>query len=252
MSVAYAPKGLFGVLTPQANTTVEPELAVMVPAGYAWINGRLTSPKQSIEARLLDYYGTLTPALRQFANAPVRAVAVACTGASYLVGASRERELVDSWSQAAGVPVITAADGVVACLNLLGARRIGLVSPYTAELDAVSRPYWESRGFEVTCFASAFRQGDNFHPIYSLDHDAALAALDRIEAGSIGAVIMLGTGMPTLKPILARGRIGQAPVLSCMLAMTFATLAAVAGRTATREELLAFIAGEGWGGRNRL
>jgi maleate cis-trans isomerase len=252
VSVAYAPRGLFGVLTPQANTTVEPELAVMVPAGFAWINGRLTSRKGTIPARLVDYYDTLAPALAQFANAPVRAVAVACTGASYLVGAARERELVAAWTAAAGVPVITAANAVVECLALLGARRVGLVSPYTADLDAVSRPYWESRGLAVTAFASAFRQGDDFHPIYSLDHAAAGAALTRIDPADVDAVVMLGTGMPTLGAILARGRIGDAPVLSCMLAMTFVTLASAEGCRPTREGLLAFISGEGWGGRNRL
>ena len=50
MQVNYAPKGLIGVLTPQANTTVEPELAIMMPPGFAWINARLTSDKPGIEA----------------------------------------------------------------------------------------------------------------------------------------------------------------------------------------------------------
>ena len=47
--VEYAPKGLIGVLTPQANTTVEPELAILWPRGVAMINARLTSAKTTIE-----------------------------------------------------------------------------------------------------------------------------------------------------------------------------------------------------------
>ena len=39
----YAAKGLVGCLTPQANTTVEPEFNILLPAGYAVLNARLPS-----------------------------------------------------------------------------------------------------------------------------------------------------------------------------------------------------------------
>ena len=73
MSVEYAPKGLIGLLTPQANTTVEPEMAIMTPPGYAFINARLMSDKPSIEARLVDYFATLPGQLRQSAEVDVAA-----------------------------------------------------------------------------------------------------------------------------------------------------------------------------------
>lgn len=81
MTLEYAPRGLIGVFTPQANTTVEPEMQVLLPPGFAAINARLTSPKDTIEDRLIDYYDTLEDSLTQFANAPIEAVAVGCTGA---------------------------------------------------------------------------------------------------------------------------------------------------------------------------
>ena len=51
MTLAYAPRGLIGVLTPQANTTVEPEFWIMLPPGVAAINARMVSPKEALEAR---------------------------------------------------------------------------------------------------------------------------------------------------------------------------------------------------------
>ena len=90
MSVEYAPKGLVGVLTPQANTTVEPEYAILTPPGYAFINARMLSPHKTIEERLLDYFANLDTSSRQFANAPIGALAFACTGTSYLVGKDAE------------------------------------------------------------------------------------------------------------------------------------------------------------------
>ena len=53
-TLEYACEGLVGVLTPQANTTVEPEFNILWPAGVAMINARLTSPKQSMAERLAD------------------------------------------------------------------------------------------------------------------------------------------------------------------------------------------------------
>ena len=65
MSLAYAPRGLIGVLTPQANTTVEPEFWIMLPPGVAAINARMVSPKEALEARLVDYLANLDAAIAQ-------------------------------------------------------------------------------------------------------------------------------------------------------------------------------------------
>ncbi|MFN8759291.1 MAG: aspartate/glutamate racemase family protein [Tagaea sp.] len=252
MAVEYAPEGLLGTLTPQANTTVEPEFAVLMPAGTAWINARLTSPKPTIEERLVDYFATMESALDQFANAPIGAVAVACTGASYLAGPEAEDAMIARATAKAGVPVVTSGIAVVAALNALGARKIGLVSPYTPGLNAASRAYWRARGFAVTAQSDAYRDSPDFHPIYSLTAAAAAAALDAMEGQDVDAIVMLGTGMPTLAPILARPFIGRAPVLSCMLATAWRGVAAMQGRKPDRDDLLAWVRGETWGGKNRL
>ncbi len=227
MPVEYARKGLVGVFTPQANTTVEPELALLMPPGYAWINARLMSGKTTIEDRLRDYFASYEANLAQFANAPVNAIAYACTGASYFAGPAVEDALIARLEDRAGVPVTTAASAVVDALRALGAGRIGLVSPYGGGIDKASNAYWRARGFDVVRKTSAYRETADFHPIYSLPAEAAQQALDELADEKVDAVVMLGTGMPTLSPIMARPRIGAAPVLSCMIALAWrATLAA--------------------------
>jgi len=249
-TVEYGPRGLIGVMTPQANTTVEPEFYLMWPPGYAMINGRLTSPKKTIEERLVDYYDALESELVQFANAPIKAVAVACTGASYLVGAKKEAELVARWTAKAGVPVITAGIAVAQAFRAMGAKRIGLASPYPPGLTEISVGYWNDMGFDVGAVAGTFNTDPAFHPIYSLTADSADECLLALDAKDIDAIVMLGTGMPTLEPIARAAKRSGPPVISCMLALAWATLEAADGGSADPlARLKGFIAGDGWAER---
>ena len=251
MSVEYAPKGLIGVLTPQANTTVEPEMAMMTPPGYAWINARITSDKPTIEARLLDYFATLPGQLSQFANAPVGCAVVATSGMSYLQGAEAEDRTLAAVSAKAGYPVLTSATSSCDALNALGAKRIALVSPYPESLNVHSRRYWRERGFTIAAEANAFRETSEFHPIYSLAATQALSALETLEGQDLDAVLMLGTGMVTLEAILLCPRIGRAPVLSCMLATGWRTVMALNGAPRDRASVLAWIDEPHWARRMR-
>lgn len=249
MSVEYAPRGLIGVLTPQANTTVEPEFVILTPPGVAFVNGRLVSAKSDMEERLVDYFDQLDQSVQQFANAPIEALAIACTGASYLAGVARERMTLKRLSDRLGVPVFTAASAVVDALRSLNAEEIGLVSPYPASLTESSIGYWEAQGFTVAEVASAETSSGNFHPIYSLPAEQARHGLDRIARRDLDAIVMLGTGMPTLRPILDRPRVGTAPVLSCMLCLGWRSVVAVEKKTPTEANLLDWVSGAEWGPR---
>jgi maleate cis-trans isomerase len=246
MSVEYAPKGLVGVLTPQANTTVEPEFSILWPPGMAMLVARMTSDKPTIVARLLDYLRDLPGAARQFANAPIGALAFACTGASYYAGVAEEDALVARMEDALGIPVITAATAVRDAFHVLGAERIGLVSPYPDDLTEAAVRYWTARGFEVAGISRGAMADGSFHPIYAMSAAGAAAALAALPEGRCQAVAMLGTGMPTLGPILGQPFVGAAPVTSCMHALAWRTIRALEGQPADAGSLLAFVRGEGW------
>jgi maleate cis-trans isomerase len=246
MAIEYGSEGLLGVLTPQANTTVEPELAILLPPRMAMLNARLTSPKATIAARLVDYVDGLDAAVTQFANAPLGAIAFACTGASYLVGRDAEDAAVARISERTSVPFVTAARAVCDAFAALGARRIGLVSPYPPDLTEASARYWRSRGFEVGRIVAAASPDAAFHPIYAMSAGSAAEALAGMTGAGVDAIIMLGTGMPTLGPILDHPEVDGAPVLSCMTALAWRSLVALRGEAPEGGVLRRWIAGEGW------
>lgn len=251
MSVEYARCGLIGALTPQANTTVEPEFHFLWPPGYAMINARLTSPLDTIEARLVDYWGKVEGELKQFANAPIQAVAFGCTGTSYLVGKEEEDETVARILKNHGYPFVTSAKAVTDALNALGAKTIGLVSPYPASLTEKSVTYWQSRGFTVGELSGAFNEGSDFHPIYSLSASSADDALHKLRKKPLDAIVMLGTGMPTLPPIANAIGWDGPPVLSCMLCLAWRTVQEVKGVEPTATSVMQWVNGNTWAERLR-
>jgi maleate isomerase len=235
MSLEYARLGLIGVLTPQANTTVEPEFGILWPAGVAMINGRLMSAKVGMEDRLIDYFEQLDQSLAQFANAPV--------------GAAGEQAMIDRLSKQIGAPFITAGRAVQLSLQALGAKRIALVSPYPPALTSASIVYWNALGFEVTSVVHVGSTDTSFHPIYSIRAGGTLEGLDSLEDKPFDAVVMLGTGMPTLQPILDRPHVRGAPVMSCMLCLGWAAAQTVMQQPLNAESLHSWIAGTHWRAR---
>ena len=246
MSLEYAPRGLVGMLTPQANTTVEPEFNLLWPRGVAMINARLMSDKDTMSARLADYFAIYSASVRQFANAPVGVVAAACTGASYLAGREREAALVKEITARNGYPFITAALAAVDALAALKARRIGLVSPYPDDVVADSIAYWVSHGLEDVEVASVFNNESTFHPIYSLGGSSATQALRTLESKPLDAIVMLGTGMPTLTPIANAIGWRGAPVMSCNLCLAWRAVEALDRQEPRASTLMSWLSGEGW------
>ncbi len=253
MTLVYAPRGLLGVLTPQANTTAEPELQILCPPGVTLLTARMTSSAPDLETRLRRYYEHLPLWIAEFANAPLGAVASACTGASYLIGAAAEDRLFDQLATELGRPVTNSALAVVAAMRALQARRIGLVSPYPAWLTAHSQAYWESRDLQVVQVVQLPTDSSAFHPIYALGSEAAEAGIAQIGA-QVDAVLLLGTGTPTL-PALARRPYNAAgrPVLSCNLALLWHAMECLHGhaRAPRQAALLGLLTDRQWRSRWR-
>ncbi|MEM7021773.1 MAG: hypothetical protein AAF637_04185 [Pseudomonadota bacterium] len=250
MILAYAPSGLFGLLTPQANTTVEPEFGILTPPGFGFLAARLTSPKPNMNDRLRDYLDRIDQTLTQFANAPIEVVAFACTGASYLLGLPGEALLVERLARETGYRLLTAADAIAAALAALGALKVGLISPYGGSLHEACLSYWQARGLELAEVAQLSGADNAFHPIYGLDAGAAGSGLEKLSKADVEAVIMLGTGLATL-PALDRATEGANPVISSNLCLAWYAVQALKGDAPDRGSLVPWLQGEGWSDRLR-
>jgi maleate isomerase len=245
--VEYARKGLIGVLTPQANTTVEPEFSILLPPGYAFLTARMVSDKPTLEGRLGDYFAAMDRSVAQFAGAPMKAVAFACTGASYLQGVEREARTVEALQTTLGIEFLTAGRAAVEALRRLSARRIALVSPYPPGLTEASVTYWRDHGFDIVAVTNVVHGASTFHPIYDLTASSVEDALAATDLTSVEAVLILGTGVPSLGAILKyAGNDLSVPILSCNAALAWRSLTVFDPRLAEPAAMRDYFTGENW------
>lgn len=187
---------VLGITTPQANTTVEPEMQLLLSGTV--LAARLTSPISDSRDRLLDYFDRLPATLTQFDVAPVAAAGFACTGSCYLVGQDDEQRRLDLATRRLGYPVISSAQAIRAALAELGAKRIALLSPYPNWLSEAGQQYWRDAGFTLTSVAGLPADLLDTRGIYRLTTERVLEVFNRLDTTGADAVLLSGTGMPTL------------------------------------------------------
>ncbi len=215
----YGAKGTVGIGVPQANPTVEQEAFALRPAGMSIVTTRLTSSAPDLEQRLVEYYENTLDFVGQFDDLKIDAFGLACTGSSYLLGQTREQELLDGFSAELGIPIVTAAEAIRSNLEHLNARRIAIVSPYPDWLVERARAFWEDAGIAVSTIRSVPLESANVHTIYSLRSADALAQALKIDLDGVDAIVYTGTGMPTLGAINPLKEATGLPVLSSNLCL---------------------------------
>jgi len=216
----YGARGRFGLLAPQANPTVEPEFRRLAPADTELYVARLTSRSDDPRTRLTEYLERLPETLAQYDTLRLDAVAFACTGSSYLLGAAREAEILQAAQAVIGAAVETASGAILRALARLDARRIFIVAPYPDWLRDAGITYWQQAGLEVVGTATVPIGRADTRGIYELQSADAAATLAGLDTSGADAVLLSGTGMPSLAPLRAR-RWQQPPTISSNLCLAW-------------------------------
>ena len=219
--------GLYGLLTPQGNPTAEPEMRILLPPQSSVLCARLTSRGGDLRRRLTDYFEQLSTLIDQFDDIAFDAVGFACTGSSYGLEPQQERIRLAGIETRKGYPVVTAASAVEQAFKSLAIQAIALVSPYPAWLTDACRAHWERRGVRVTTTLQ-LASATPTQPIYAHTTPALLAQMDRFDTQGAEAVLLTGTGMPSLRALQPLEAARGVPILSSNLCLAWA-LAKICG-----------------------
>jgi len=217
----YGPSGLIGLAVPQANPTVEPEMARLVSRDFAVIATRLTGNPSTPQNKLVEYLDNLGDSLSAFDNAPINILGFACTGTSYLIGTADEEARIADYARQFGYPIVTCAQAVRQALRHLGANRISLIAPYPAWLAEASKGYWQRSGLDVTSMQAVdLPSGDTRH-VYGLGSRDVVAAARAMDMRASEALLITGTGVPTLGAITPIKAFYDRPVLTSNLCLAW-------------------------------
>jgi maleate cis-trans isomerase len=223
-----------GVLVPPGNPSVEPEFYRMAPPGVTFHFARLGSgdapgvagAAEGLDARARAYVESLPAPARTLAEVLPAVVVLAHTASSYVVGFAEDDRLAERLGTLTGAKGVTAAGAVLAALRRFGVKRLALATPYPESISALGKRYWESAGFEVV----AHRRLEGATNIYDETEERAAELARAVDVPRADAVLVSGTGLPTVG---ALGRVERElgkPVLSSNQASVWRALR-VAGVT---------------------
>ena len=189
-------------------------MAILMPQGAALHTVRLTSNADDSLQRLIDYIELLPEYAARFDTLRLRGFGFACTGSTYLIGRDRAKAIQDKTAEIIGCPVESAAEALLQTCETLGISSIAIAAPYPGKLGEASLEFWRTHGLTITAHTTIDIGTGDTRAIYGITADTALATLDRFDMNGADALLLTGTGMPSLKVIdRARERLGI-PILS--------------------------------------
>jgi len=215
----YARLGRLGIGTPQANPTVEAEIRRLLPFEVDYVTLRLTSDSQDSVTRLKSYLINLPQHAKQFAGMPMDVFLFACTATSYLLESELQIKAIAEAESVLSAPIITAPDALVAELKVIQAERIALFSPYPSAIMQAAVNWWTRQGFEVVQQGGVDIHANDTTQIYGLQSVDAWPSLRAMDIGKADAVVLTGTGMPSLPLIHKASAHLGVPVISSNLAL---------------------------------
>ncbi len=218
----YGSRGRIGVSVPQANPTVEPEIAAYLPPRTTLLASRLTSQHAEPKDRYLEYFTGLERTLTTYDTLKLDVCGFACTASTYLVGREAEDEELKRLSDLKGYPVISAGLAIEQALKEMNVSKLAIGAPYPQWSVDMSRDYWAGRGFDVVNTTRIAITSDDTRAIYELRAQDALDTLHKVDFSAADAILLTGTGMPSMTAIVALMEWTKRPVISSNLCLTWA------------------------------
>jgi maleate isomerase len=146
-AIEYGDRFRIGMLTPSGNIVAEPQVKAMLPPGVSVYCTRLPLTGSSRE-ELLAMVENVEHGTRLLADARVNLIAFNCTAVS-TYSKEMEADIKTRITGAANGPVVATSEALVAALQALKAKRIGLITPYIRAVNEREVKFLEAAGFEV-------------------------------------------------------------------------------------------------------
>jgi maleate isomerase len=138
-----------GIVFPSTNTSIEPWFSRIAPEGVSMHFARMPMGAEITPASLDELEKHELAACQLVADSEPDVIMYACTSSMLVRGRDAESSFGTALSQKVGIPVCTTSDATVKASRALGMSKISIGSPYTEDIGAYERRYFEEAGFDV-------------------------------------------------------------------------------------------------------
>jgi len=176
LDAGIATRAAIGLLVLATDQTMEHEFRHLIRLpGVAVYGARLFNDADITPETLRAIGDRITPATELILpDIGLDVVGFGCTSASMALG---EQEIFRQIHRARpGIACTTPVTAAFAAVRALGARRIGVLTPYSPEVNAVVRGYLTQHGVDVAAFATFDKRDDK---------EAARISVDSIASGIV-------------------------------------------------------------------
>lgn len=147
-------RGKIGLVTVNTNLVMECELLRLAPEGVSVHVARMRGADGNEMAR------SARGAVEDLAEAGVDVIIYGCTSGSFFRGQLWEDHYRIELEALATRPVVMTASAVTQALRAVGATRLCVATPYTADIDDALTSYLEDLDFEILGVGSGVELGD--------------------------------------------------------------------------------------------
>jgi maleate isomerase len=203
MPDALGYRAKFGVLVPSTNTVVEPDFYAMAPPGVTLHTARIsiTDPRMdddaSMEALMVQIRASIAQALRDVMTCEPDFLVMGMSSETFWGGRKGNEEFEQNIEGLSGRSIATGARACERALTVVGARRLGIVTPYQPVGDAQVRRFLEECGYEVVAL-----KGLRCPTAVSIAHEdeATLRrAILEVNRPEVEAIVQVGTNLSMLR-----------------------------------------------------
>ena len=208
-TIDYGDRARIGLMVPSGNQVCEAEIHAMLPPGVAALVTRLEL-RGSSEPELLRMLEALEVASRLLADARPALIGFHCTAVSTFAPEMAEG-ITRRIAEAAGRPATATADAILAALNVIGARRVLLVTPYIAAVHDREIAFLAAHGISVAGGSMAGlntnaemaelppeRIAEQVRASATTDADACFISCTAIRSAGLIAPLEAELGMPVI------------------------------------------------------
>ena len=196
---ALAWRKKFGVIVPSTNTIVEPDFYRMAVPGVTahtsriWIRDQDLSDNDKFEALLEQIRLEIDFSVERVLTSEIDYMVMGMSAETFWGGLEGNRQFIKEIKALSGLEVATGAEACERALNLFGAKRLGIITPYQPIGDENVIKFFNEIGFDVVNLKGL--KCPTAVAIAHVSEDELRQSILEVNGDDVDAIVQVGTNL---------------------------------------------------------